>query len=518
MLRSAAVGVVLLALTGCHLLFPFDPAAPPSADARADARVDAASDVALEVGADLPPSIDLKRDAPLTDAPLTDAPPDASLPDMVGPDASTGGALTWARQAGKSGGGFNQCTGVAASPTGPVLAGSIAPGADLGGGIFTVGGTHDVVGAAYNATNKHDWSANWGGDGVDRGWAVASDASGNTYFTGAFTAVASFGKTTLTSGGKTDIFVASYTPGGTPRWAVRFGGTEDDGGYAVAVASGTVYVTGYFKLSATFGTKAHLSKGGEDIFVLALNTKTGAVLKAQTYGGAKDDSGESVAADSSGVVFAGRFRGAVDYDGKLTVSNGGSDGYIGRVSSAGSLLWGRAFGDTQDDVGYGVALDAAGNSYLTGHFWNKVDLGGGVLPSYSVGGSDVLLASFDPKGKHRWSRRLGGAKGDQGWALDVAGSELYLTGWFNGTADFGGGPLTSASQYTDIFVASYAAASGAHRWSRVFGNTGSDFGYGVAAAADGVYLCGTFQGGVDFGGTILTSKSQSDLFLVKLSR
>jgi hypothetical protein len=85
---------------------------------------------------------------------------------------------------------------------------------------------------------------------------------------------------------------------------------------------------------------------------------------------------------------------------------------------------------------------------------------------------------------------------------------LYVTGSFTGTVDFGGGPLTSAGA-TDIFVASYTG-EGAHRWSQAFGGTGDDGGAGIALG-NAVLIAGHFTGTVSFGGATLVSTGGTDI-------
>ena len=65
---------------------------------------------------------------------------------------------------------------------------------------------------------------------------------------------------------------------------------------------------------------------------------------------------------------------------------------------------------------------------------------------------------------HLFSQRFGDTDGDQGLAIAVDGEgDVLVTGFFEGTVDSGGGPLTSAGG-SDIFFAKYDAA-GEHLWS-----------------------------------------------------
>ena len=58
-------------------------------------------------------------------------------------------------------------------------------------------------------------------------------------------------------------------------------------------------------------------------------------------------------------------------------------------------------------------------------------------------------------GEHLWSKRFGGTSIDTALSIAVdSGGNVLVTGWFDGTANFGGGDLTSAGFY-DIFVAKF---------------------------------------------------------------
>ncbi|MBI1956110.1 MAG: SBBP repeat-containing protein, partial [Acidobacteria bacterium] len=227
-----------------------------------------------------------------------------------------------------------------------------------------------------------------------------------------------------------------------------------------------------------------------------------------------------VAVDGSGnVVVTGQFFGTVDFGGGVLSGTGGLDIFAAKFSGTdGSHTWSKRFGSTSDDYGQGVAVDSSGKVAVTGFFIGTVDFGGGGLTS--AANTDIFVAKYSgTDGSYLWSKRFGSTSDDIGNSVAVDSSgNVVVTGFFNGTVDFGGGGLTSAES-NDIFVAKYSGAEGSHLWSKRFGSTSTDQGLGVAVdSSDNVVVTGLFTGTVNFGGGNLTSAGAEDIFLVKLLR
>jgi hypothetical protein len=347
---------------------------------------------------------------------------------------------------------------------------------------------------------SHLWSKGIGGTSSDYGYGVAVDSNGNLYVTGYFYNSVDFGGGALTSAGSNDIFLASYSPSGKHRWSKRFGSTSSDYGYALAVdGSGNVYLAGYFYGSVDFGGGALTSAGSNDI-VLASYTPSGAHRWSKRFGGTSSDYGYGVAVDSSGNVYlTGAFYSTIDFGGGTLTSAGSNDVFLASYTVDGQHRWSKAFGGTSTDYGYGVAVDSASNVYLTGYFYNTINFGGSALTS--KGSCDVYLASFTSAGSHRWSKSFGGTSSDYGYSLATdSGGNLYLTGNFHTSIDFGGAPIAANGTSSDIFLASFSSG-GVHRWSKGFGGTSNDYGYGVATdPAGNVFVTGSFYTSIDFGG------------------
>jgi hypothetical protein len=317
------------------------------------------------------------------------------------------------------------------------------------------------------------------------------------------------------------------TPAGS-RWSRRFGDVSDDRAQAIAAdGSGNVAVTGHFNGTTDFGggsvsSYVHASLGPTtDIFV-ASYSPSGQYRWVRPIGNSSTEEGKGIATDSAGNVLVTGYQGSywVDYGGGPQTSVSYNDIFIAKYSAAGGWDWSKTIGGYGYDQGNAIAADDAGNVFVTGYFGKAtmgdtgVNFGGGAL--FSAGGYDVFLVKYSATGQHVWSRRFGGTGTDTGMAVgaDSAGN-VFVGGTFEGSVDFGGGSLTSAG-LRDIFLVKYSAA-GQHLWSKRFGSSGDDVVNSLAVDGAGdVALSGKFQGSVSFGGTTLTSAGGDDAFLAKL--
>ncbi|XXT20154.1 hypothetical protein WME94_01130 [Sorangium sp. So ce429] len=92
--------------------------------------------------------------------------------------------------------------------------------------------------------------------------------------------------------------------------------------------------------------------------------------------------------------------------------------------------WARGFGGSSTDNGRSIASDAAGNYYVTGSFQGTVDFGAG--PLTSAGGQDVFLLKLDPSGALIWSKRFGTPFEEIGGAVTVDGNgDVLLAGTYS---------------------------------------------------------------------------------------
>jgi hypothetical protein len=316
--------------------------------------------------------------------------------------------------------------------------------------------------------------------GAHESSGIAIDPSGNIYVTGLFDGTVTFGtgeanQTTLTPRGLWgDTYIAKYDSGGS---LIRVKGVAQ-GAHAFAIAvdqDGNSYVTGHFAGSATFGpgdpNQVTLVIAQDNEVFVAKYDSEGAlawVRRAGFYA-----IGRGIAVDGSGNVyvtgfFGGLFGntgifGAGEPNETLLTGAGYGDVFVAKYDRSGALRWARGAGGTQGDNGADIAVDASGNSYVTGAFYGVAVFGAGTANAATLQGSGngtVFVAKYSAAGDLVWARSAdgSGATSGGGIAVDWTGAS-YLLGSFGGDARFGAGEpgqrILASSGVADSFLARY---------------------------------------------------------------
>jgi enterochelin esterase-like enzyme len=310
--------------------------------------------------------------------------------------------------------------GVAVDADGNVYEALAAAGAIDG---QTNAGSTDVVLIKYGPAGTKLWTKEFGTAGVDRAYGLQLDPAGHPVVVG-YTK----GNLDGNHAGNTsdDVFVAKYAPNGDREWVTQIGAsTVADRGYGVAVdGAGSIYVTGY-----TRGVLAGPGNlGDKDVYLLRLAPTGGAPTWITQFGTAGEDKGMAVAAGGGGVYVGGMASGSIGTPLPGTTP-GGLDGFLARFDTSGAASWTRQIGTAADEQVWGVAADAAGNATVAGYT-------SGDLFASQQGDKDIVVATFDPAGALTVHDQLGTIGNDKGAsvALDGAGN-TYVSGFSDGNLE-----------------------------------------------------------------------------------
>jgi hypothetical protein len=278
-----------------------------------------------------------------------------------------------------------------------------------------------------------------------------------------------------------------------------------------------IVVVGQFLDELNLGELKHPAAGSDDLFVAAFDG-AGEPQWLWTAGGIDSDGANAVvAAPDGGWLVGGSFSQTAEFQGTTLTSRGGTDAMLVKLAGNGDVEWVKQFGGRGNDTISHLAVDARGNVYVQGVFRDTADWGGKPLIPHGGSDNDVVLAKYDVNGDHLWSAGFGNAFNDVagGLTVDPAGN-VTMVGSFDKSVSFGPGDEHRSSGESDAFIARYTT-DGTLVWARTWGAEREDIAFGVAADAAGATVTiGWFQGSVDFGAGPLISKGNKDVFAVKL--
>ena len=240
--------------------------------------------------------------------------------------------------------------------------------------------------------------------------------------------------------------------------------------------------------------------------------------------------GLGICSDATGNTYVtGYFSGKFHIGDSTFYSRGYSDIFVAKFDSSGHLVWAKQAGGGRQSKGKAIALDGAGNIYITGHFMDTTYFDTTQVvsndTSTAITPGDVFVAKYNTNGKLIWVVQGGGKYDDEGWAITVDKIRgcLYVTGFFAdggrqySTATFENIILTSPRDY-GTFLTKYDTA-GNVLWAKSAGGKRGSRGSGVNVDNHGnVFMVGNLAYPSGYFGTIqlfTVNNSADGVFIAK---
>jgi hypothetical protein len=382
-----------------------------------------------------------------------------------------------------------------------------------------------------------------GGNGDDLAASIAVDNGGNVYLTGSTTSAnfptnnalyQKIGGASTSVGYPIDAFVAELNSGGSNLvYSTYLGGSSMDGGTSIAVdSSNNVYVAG-FTYSTNFPTTSnafqkHLACPNSvyfnaNAFITEIGNHGTNLIYSSYFGGTNFDVGEGIAVDNSNNVYVTGFTASTNFPNTNAFQqylNGATnltssyDAFVAKFTpSCAGLVYSTFLGGTNSDVAYHIAVDGAGNAYVTGwtvstNFPNTATNVAGLYNGLTnnIGFffpliTNAFLTQITWNGTNAaigYSAVFGGTNFGSdvsyGVALDPSGNVFVVgassttnfpsvnTPGLFGTTNAGG---------SDVFVIAFNTNCTAILYSGYLGGSGNDYGYGIAVdSLTNVYIAG----------------------------
>jgi hypothetical protein len=273
----------------------------------------------------------------------------------------------------------------------------------------------------YNSNNSILWKTKLKGK-IYQG-NLCFDASGNLYFAGGFRDTLRIGEHVFKSScsGCFNMILLKFSSQGAFLWGRQSAGSDAWASNVSVDNRNNVYIAGYIKTHATFGSftinstgsynyLAKYSSDGEFIWLqhFRVNCARGIGLKT-------DDSGNS--------YLSGTFFNWMQFDNLTLSSKGGYDIYYLKINSEGNLSWLRGAGGVYDDYGGYLDRDAIGNIFIAGNIGPDAVVGNYTLQTQSS--EDYLIAKLDTGGNVNWT--VNGWRKVNSFCADPSGNTYLST-------------------------------------------------------------------------------------------
>lgn len=343
------------------------------------------------------------------------------------------------------------------------------------------------------------WIRQFGSSGNDYAYGIAIDNSGNNIYVSGTTPQ-------LSNPARTDSYVTIYDSSGNSASGLRrFGSAEDDAAFGIAVdAAGNYSVGGITNLrvdrnnplnSRLDGSLIQFNSGGTQNWQRLIESSVSIPFLGNSPAG---DAVSSVAIDPAGNLYIAGFTGESFAD--------LAQAFVAKYSPTGERQWLTRYGTSGADAASGVALDAAGNVYITGVRNATLNLSSADNLDGLFTRGDAFVAKFNSSGDRQWEASLGtpNQANVQDYARGIAVTSdgtAYITGQTDGTL-----PEQTSAGGRDAFIARYNT-DGTLGWVKQFGTSSLDEGQGIAIAPNGsIYVSGeanaslfgqTYAGGAD---------------------
>lgn len=414
-----------------------------------------------------------------------------------------------------------------------------------------------------------------GGSKSDLGWGIALDAAGNIFVAGE-----TLSKVLMATNGVYqpsyaggiqqfgDAFVAKYDPSGSNLLFLTYlGGKTDDAALALALdADGNPVITGFTDSRDFPVVPADLALRNQitgpsnnafrvqpvDAYVTKLSSDGSQVIFSTLLGGGGRDSGNRIVVDASGIYVAGLTESTNFFpapNGYQTNFGGDGDAFLIKLTDATSYTYCTFLGGTNLDYATGLAVDPAGNAYLTGSTTSTnfplvnpliISQGTNVVTCNRLNGrdrfvnrSDAFVSAVSADGASLlYSSFLGGLNLDEGIDIAVDGAGVAVVTGNTASWDFPTNVVNLAGQRVfarHVFAARIGPGGGSNvLYSTQFGGGRLDESRAIALdAAGNAYIAGITSSRDFFGTNIFTDlrpmtggkrrRSASDGFVAVLS-
>ncbi|WP_348812725.1 T9SS type A sorting domain-containing protein [Flavobacterium maritimum] len=366
----------------------------------------------------------------------------------------------------------------------------------------TTDGGYIVAGSIHNYEAPDYWIVKLSVTGTIQ-WQITSGGSGYYY-------VSSIQQTTdggyIVAGesitgnpGDLDYWVLKLSATGAVQWQKTLGGSNWDGVESVQqTTDGGYIVAGY---TGSIDGDVTLNHGGTDYWIVKLDS-TGTIQWQKTFGGSGQDYASSTQQTADGgYIVAGSSN---SYDGDVTGNHGSYDFWVVKLNATGTIQWQKSLGGSFIDDAYSIQQTTDGGYIVAGNS-NSTDFFIG-----NHGADDYWVVKLSTAGVIQWQKTLGGSGDDKAFSIQQTADGGYIVAGVTYSTD---GDVTGNHGTYDYWIVR-SDVTGTIQWQKTLGGSGDDRAFSIQQTADGGYIIAGMSNSTD--GDVTGNNGSYDYWIVKL--
>jgi PKD repeat protein len=367
-----------------------------------------------------------------------------------------------------------------------------------------------------SATGTIQWQNTIGGSGYDNLQSIQQTTDGG-YILGGYSESGISGDKTETNQGGFDYWVVKLSATGTIQWQNTIGGSGDDQLQSIQQTTNGGYILGGYSNSGISGDKTEASQGGNDYWVVKLST-TGTIEWQNTIGGSGEDQLQSIQQTTDGGYILGGYSYS-GISGDKTEANQGSDDYndywVIKLSATGTIQWQNTIGGNGDDYLLSIQQTTDGGYILGGYSNSGIS---GDKTEINQGGSDYWVIKLSSNGTIQWQNTIGGSSGDFLRSIQQTTDGGYILGGYSQSGISGDKTeINQGDTYSSDYWVIKLSATGTIEWQNTIGGTSSDQLQSIQQTTDGGYILGGYSNSGISGDKTEINQGDSDYWVIKLS-
>ncbi len=293
-------------------------------------------------------------------------------------------------------------------------------------------------------------------------------------------------------------------------WVKSFGGSGEETARAIiGTADGGYAIFGFS--NSVDGDLSEKTLPVNDYWLLKLDAG-GELQWSKTYGGSKDDRGQSLVQTRDGGYAITGYAKSSDGDGSN--NEGFHDNWILKLDATGTIEWERSYGFSGHDHSYDILQTDDGGFFFIGF----LDITAARADGYTEKGNTLTRhgvgefwgTKIDAMGNVEWRKYFGGTNNDRAHAVVQADDGGFVMAGFSESDDF---DISNTKGSYDFWVLKISA-SGNLVWERSYGGSGIEISHDIAKAGDNTYVVtgNTFSTDTD----VSKNHGESDIWLIKI--